>query len=71
MSATIDVDYYEVLEIQETASSIEIKRAFRRLSLVRHPDKDPNNPKAHVAFCTVYNPYALRGNANRHHLYIA
>ena len=63
MSAPFEIDYYEVLELQETAGSDEIKHAFRRLSLVRHPDKDRDNPRAHAAFCTVYRTPHLEGQS--------
>ncbi|KAJ1727958.1 DnaJ-like protein xdj1, partial [Coemansia biformis] len=33
--------YYDVLEIEETASDAEIKRAYRRLARLHHPDKNP------------------------------
>ena len=47
------IDCYAVLEILQSADIEEIKRAYRRLSLVRHPNKNPGDPGAHDAFCTV------------------
>ncbi|CAA7265571.1 unnamed protein product [Cyclocybe aegerita] len=41
-SSTV-VDYYELLEIAEDASQEEIKRSFRRLALIHHPDKNQDN----------------------------
>lgn len=37
------VDYYKVLEVQRTATSGDIKKAYRKLALRWHPDKNPEN----------------------------
>ncbi|KAF5367046.1 hypothetical protein D9758_004051 [Tetrapyrgos nigripes] len=38
-------DYYTLLEVEENASSDEIKRSFRRLALIHHPDKNVDDPE--------------------------
>lgn len=37
------VDYYKLLEVPEDATSDEIKRSFRRLALIHHPDKNKDD----------------------------
>src|SRR6266700_527236 len=43
-------DYYGVLEVAEGATTDEIKKAFRRLAKLHHPDRNPNNPQASERF---------------------
>ena len=38
----MEVDYYSVLEVARTSSPGEIKKAYRRLALLWHPDKNPD-----------------------------
>ncbi|MCJ1286320.1 hypothetical protein MMC26_005665 [Xylographa opegraphella] len=64
-------DYYAVLKINQGATADEIKQAYRRLSLARHPDKNLNSSTAHHAFCMLNEAYETLGDANRRVLYNA
>ena len=50
-------DYYELLEVTQTASAEEIKRSFRRLAVQYHPDKNPDNPEAEAKFKELAKAY--------------
>jgi DnaJ homolog subfamily C member 7 len=50
-------DYYKILEIQRDASEADIKKAYRRLSLVHHPDKNPNDESAAERFKDISEAY--------------
>ena len=50
-------NYYKILGVEEKASNEEIKKAFRKLSLKYHPDRNPNNPDAVSKFHEINNAY--------------
>ena len=50
-------NYYEILGIETNASTDEIKRAYRRLSLIYHPDKNNNDTDKSIKFKTIGSAY--------------
>ncbi|HUF90349.1 MAG TPA: molecular chaperone DnaJ [Gemmatimonadota bacterium] len=52
-------DYYEILGIERTASGQEIKRAYRRLAMQYHPDRNPNDPESEEKFKEASRAYEI------------
>ena len=52
-------DYYEVLGIQKGASDDEIKRAFRKLAIKYHPDKNQGDKEAEQKFKEINEAYQV------------
>jgi molecular chaperone DnaJ len=52
-------DYYEVLEVNRNASETEIKKAYRRLALKFHPDKNPDDKTAEEGFKEISEAYTV------------
>ncbi|RLN53194.1 hypothetical protein BBP00_00009385 [Phytophthora kernoviae] len=63
--AAADKDYYEVLGVSRDASSAEIKRAFRKLSLKHHPDKNPGDENAAQKFAEVASAYDVLSDGEK------
>jgi len=52
-------DYYQILQIEPHSTLAEIKQAFRRLALVYHPDKNPNDKYAEAQFNEIKEAYEV------------
>ncbi len=52
-------DYYEILEVSKTASGEEIKKAFRRLAMKYHPDRNPGDKEAETHFKEINEAYEV------------
>lgn len=66
MAATTKQCYYETLEVSRTASGDELKKAYRKLAMKWHPDKNPGDKAAEQQFKTVSEAYdVLRDEQKR------
>jgi len=62
-------EYYEVLGVSRTATKDEIKKAYRKLALQFHPDKNPDNKDAEEHFKEVNEAYEVLSNDDKRRRY--
>ncbi|AVR45700.1 molecular chaperone DnaJ [Christiangramia fulva] len=58
-------DYYEILGVSKNASAAEIKKAYRKMALKYHPDKNPGDAKAEEMFKKSAEAYEVLGNEQK------
>jgi curved DNA-binding protein len=58
-------DYYQVLGLKKGASSQEIKKAYRKLAIKYHPDKNPGNKEAEEKFKEINEAYAVLSDSQK------
>ena len=62
-------DYYETLNISKNASEGEIKKAYRKLAIKYHPDKNPGNSAAEQSFKEAAEAYEVLSNPQKRQQY--
>lgn len=58
-------DYYDILGIDKNASAAEIKKAYRKMALKYHPDKNPDDKEAETKFKEAAEAYEVLSNADK------
>ena len=58
-------DYYEVLGVSKTATADEMKKAYRKLALKYHPDKNPGDKEAEEKFKEAAEAYDVLSNPDK------
>ena len=58
-------DYYEVLGVDKSASAEEIKKAYKKMAIKYHPDKNPGDKEAEEKFKEVAEAYSILSDADK------
>ena len=62
-------DYYEVLGVERQAEERELKKAYRKLAMQYHPDRNPGDEEAEAKFKEAAEAYEVLSNAEKRQLY--
>ena len=62
-------DYYEILGVARNASDEDIKKAYRKLAIKYHPDKNPDDKQAEEKFKEAAEAYEVLSNAEKRQRY--
>ena len=62
-------DYYEILSVSKTASKDDIKKAYRKVAMEYHPDRNPDNPDAEEKFKEAAEAYEVLSSDEKRNIY--
>jgi curved DNA-binding protein len=63
------MEYYKILGVEKNATADEIKKAYRKLALKYHPDKNPDNAEAEAKFKKISEAYAVLSDEKKRQEY--
>lgn len=63
--STVKRDYYEILSVQKTASGDEIKKAYRKVAMQYHPDRNPGDKSAEDKFKEAAEAYEILNSPDK------
>lgn len=58
----VDTTYYDALGVSQNATELQIKKAYRKLAITTHPDKNPGDETAHARFQAIGEAYQVLSN---------
>lgn len=62
-------NYYDILGVRKDSSEKEIKKAYRKLALQYHPDKNPDDPQAEQKFVELSGAYDVLSDPEKRKIY--
>jgi molecular chaperone DnaJ len=62
-------DYYEVLSVTRQATEVEITKAYRKLAMQHHPDRNVGDPEAEVRFKEITEAYEILRDPQKRQIY--
>jgi len=63
------IDYYETLSVSRSGSGVEIKKAYRKLAMKYHPDRNPDNKDAEEQFKLCTEAYEVLSDQKKRQIY--
>src|SRR4249920_2104662 len=62
-------DYYQILDVPRTATESEIKKAYRRLAMKHHPDRNPDDKASEESFKEAKEAYEVLTDSQKRAIY--